>query len=310
MDFDITTDIVKDKLQALNPNKSPGHDKWHPYFLRELSEVISEPLSILFRKSMKEGAHESWKKAIVTAIFKKGKKTDPGNYRPVSLTSVISKIMESIIRDAIVTHLVDNGLLSKDQHDFVPDRNCITQLLVCLEDWTRRLEEGKSFDVIYTDFSKAFDSVPHERLFLKLEAMGIRGDVAKWIKSFLRGRTQCVNVDGEHSTWRDVLSGIPQGSVLGPILFVIFINDLPTQVKHNMCKLFADDCKLFGDVAPGEINTIQSDLSNFEEWSKVWQQPFNAKKCKVMHLGNKNPNHDYLLNGHTLEKIKSERISE
>ena len=137
--------------------------------------------------------------------------------------------------------------------------------------------------------------------------MGIRGDVVKWVKSFLRGRTQCVNVDGEHSTWRDVLSGIPQGSVLGPILFVIFINDLPTQVKHNMCKLFADDCKLFGNVTPGDINTIQSDLSNFEEWSKVWQQPFNAKKCKVMHLGNKNPNHDYLLNGHTLEKIESEK---
>ena len=305
--IDITTEIVKEKLDGLNPNKSPGHDKWHPYFLRELSEVLSEPLAILFDKSLKEGAHESWRKAIVTAIFKKGKKTDPGNYRPVSLTSVISKILESIIRDAIVSHLMKNGLITDDQHGFVPKRDCITQLLVCIEDWTRRLEESKAFDVIYTDFAKAFDSVPHERLFLKLEAIGVSGDVLKWIKSFLRGRTQCVNVDGIRSTWRDVLSGIPQGSVLGPILFVIFINDMPSHVKHNMCKLFADDCKLYGDVKQGEINTVQMDLDNFEEWSKIWQQPFNAKKCKVLHMGSNNPCHSYRLNGHVLEEIDAEK---
>ena len=305
--IDITTEIVKEKLDGLNPNKSPGHDKWHPYFLRELSEVLSEPLAILFDKSLKEGAHESWRKAIVTAIFKKGKKTDPGNYRPVSLTSVISKILESIIRDAIVSHLMKNGLITDDQHGFVPKRDCITQLLVCIEDWTRRLEESKAFDVIYTDFAKAFDSVPHERLFLKLDAIGVSGDVLKWIKSFLRGRTQCVNVDGIRSTWRDVLSGIPQGSVLGPILFVIFINDMPSHVKHNMCKLFADDCKLYRDVKQGEVNTVQMDLDNFEEWSKIWQQPFNAKKCKVLHMGSNNPCHSYRLNGHVLEEIDAEK---
>ena len=162
-----------------------------------------------------------------------------------------------------------NGLITDDQHGFVPERDCITQLLMCIEDWTKRLEESKAFDVIYTDFAKAFDSVPHERLFLKLEAIGVSGDVLKWIKSFLRGRTQCVNVDGIRSTWRDVLSGIPQGSVLGPILFVIFINDMPSHVKHNMCKLFADDCKLYRDVKQGEVNTVQIDLDNFEEWSKI-----------------------------------------
>ena len=132
--IDITSELVKEKLDKLNPNKSPGHDKWHPHFLRELSKVICVPLAILFRKSLKEGAHESWRKAVVTAIFKKGKKTDPGNYRPVSLTSVISKIMESIVRDAIVDHLMKNDLITDDQHGFVPDRDCITQLLSCIED--------------------------------------------------------------------------------------------------------------------------------------------------------------------------------
>ena len=215
--------------------------------------------------------------------------------------------MESIVRDAIVIHLMKNGLITDDQHGFVPGRDCMTQLLVCIEDWTRRLETNKAFDVIYTDFSKAFDSVPHERLFVKLESLGISGDVLKWIKSFLRGRTQCVNVDGVRSSWREVLSGIPQGSVIGPILFVIFINDMPREVKYNLCKLFADDCKLFGDVHQEKTNTVQLDLCGFEDWSKTWQQPFNAKKCKVMHFGTKNPGHSYELNGHVLEAINSEK---
>ena len=147
------------------------------------------------------------------------------------------------------------------------------------------IEDGVCFDAIYTDFSKAFDSVPHERLFLKMESVGIKGDILKWVKSFLRGRTQCVNVDGALSAWKDVISGIPQGSVIGPVLFVIFINDMPEQVKHNFCKLFADDCKLFGRVNATGENLEQSDLTMLEECSRVWQLPFNAKKCKVMHFG-------------------------
>ena len=303
----ITPEIVKEKLEALNPNKSPGHDKWHPFFLRNVADAICVPLSILYAKSLKEGAHESWKKAIIAAIYKKGKKSDPGNYRPVSLTSVISKIMESIVRDAMVTHLMKNNLITDDQHGFVPNRDCITQLLVCMEDWSKMIEEGDCFDVIYTDFSKAFDSVPHERLFLKLQSLGIKGDILNWIKSFLRGRTQCVNVDGAHSSWKKVLSGIPQGSVIGPILFVIFINDMPDSLKYNLCKLFADDCKLYGKVASMGENLVQADLTHLEEWSRIWQLPFNAKKCKSMHLGYKNPKHTYVLNGLELEQITTEK---
>ena len=302
----ITPEIVRDKLSALKPNKSPGHDQWHPYFLREISDAICIPLSILFQKSLKEGAHDSWKKAIIAAIYKKGKKSDPGNYRPVSLTSVISKVMESIVRDAMVEHLVRNNLFTNDQHGFVPGRDCITQLLICMEIWTNMIEDGVCFDVIYTDFSKAFDSVPHERLFLKMESLGIQGDILKWVKSFLRGRSQCVNVDGAHSSWRKVISGIPQGSVIGPILFVIFINDMPDAVKQCFCKLFADDCKLFGKVMEDD-NRVQADLSNLEEWSRIWQLPFNAKKCKAMHFGHSNPRRSYSLNNQKLESISSEK---
>ena len=303
----ITPEVVQNKLKSLNPNKSPGHDNWHPHFLCQIADVICLPLSILYGKSLKEGSHATWRKAIIAAIYKKGKKSDPGNYRPVSLTSVISKIMESIVRDAVVEHLMKNNLFTNDQHGFVPGRNCITQLLVCLEEWTQMIEDGVCFDAIYTDFAKAFDSVPHERLFLKIESLGIKGDILSWLKSFLQGRTQCVNVDGACSSWQKVVSGIPQGSVIGPILFVIFINDMPDVIKHNFCKLFADDCKLYGEVTADGENLVQTDLTLLEEWSRIWQLPFNAKKCKSMHFGRKNPKRVYTLNGQELEQITSEK---
>lgn len=306
--INITPGIVYEKLLKLNPNKSPGYDQWNPYFLRELADVVCVPLSILFNKSLKEGAHKSWLEAVIAPIYKKGDKSLPNNYRPVSLTSVISKMMESIVRDAIITHLMANNLISDSQHGFVPGRDCMTQLLLCMEDWTAILEKNKALDVIYTDFSKAFDSVAHNRLLLKLRSMGIAGDILNWIKSFLTGRSQCVKVDGETSKWKPVLSGVPQGSVIGPLLFVIFINDMPDEVKHSVCKLFADDCKLYG-VVDGEdsASKLQSDLKNLEIWSKKWQLPFNTSKCKTLHLGFNNQYKRYQLNNEILEATPNEK---
>ena len=185
--------------------------------------------------------------------------------------------MESIIRDAIVSHMMKHDIISEAQHGFVPGRNCLSHLLICMEDWTSMLEKRKAFDVIYTDFSKAFDSVPHQRLHMKLHNIGIRGYILKWIKSFLTGRIQWVSVEGEISNWREVNSG--------PLFFVIFINDMPNEVKHNVCKLFADDCKLYGmELLNGKM---KSDLERLEHWSDKWQLPFNTKKCKAIHFGNK-----------------------
>ena len=168
--------------------------------MKELADVISVPLSILYNKSLREGAHKSWLKSVITPpftkrgrkIYKKGKKDESSNYRPVSITSIISKVMESIVRDRIVEHLMKHSILANDQHGFVPGRDCITQLLLCLEEWTSMVEKAEIFDVIYTDFSKAFDSVAHERLLRKLGNYGIKGNFLKWIRSFLTGRTQCV----------------------------------------------------------------------------------------------------------------------
>ena len=303
----ISPETVKEKLDKLDPNKSPGHDRWHPFFLKNLADSLCIPLSILFNKSLKEGAHKSWLKATVTPIYKKGIKNSPGNYRPVSMTSVISKLMESILRDEIMTHVMQNNLLSNDQHGFVPGRDCLTQLLLCLEHWTSMVERGEVFDVVYTDFAKAFDSVAHERLLSKINNMGIQGDIHNWIRSFLCGRTQAVNVDGVLSEWLKVISGVPQGSVIGPLLFVIFINDLPDEVKHNLCKLFADDCKLYGVVEHDGEDMIQDDINHMESWSKRWQLMFNASKCKVMHFGYSNPRKDYVLYGEILEQSRNEK---
>ena len=219
---EISPEVVLKKLKALNPNKSTGHDKIHPHFLRQLADCLATPLSILFKKSLCEGAHESWCKAIITALFKKGNRDQPDNYRPVSITSVISKLMESIVRDEILQHLMTNGILCDNQHGFVPGRNCMTQLMLCMEEWTTMVEENEMFDIIYTDFSKAFDSVAHQRLLVKLENIGIQGDFLYWIRSFLSGRFQRVKLNGQYSNWQRVLSGIPQWSVLGPLLSVIF----------------------------------------------------------------------------------------
>ena len=305
--IEITPSLVRRKLRNLNPNKSPGHDKMHPRFLKELANHIAIPLSVLFNKSLKEGAHKSWLRATIAAIFKKGIKSSPNNYRPVSITSVISKVMESIVRDAILDHLMKHNILSDPQHGFVPGRDCMTQLLLCLEDWTKMIDDNEDFDVIYTDFAKAFDSVAHQRLLVKLESIGIKGDLLNWIRSFLSGREQCVKVNGVTSGWKKVLSGIPQGSVIGPLLFVIFINDMPNEVKFNLCKLFADDCKLYGRVDSSGENKMQLDVTNLENWSRKWQLPFNATKCKVMHIGRNNPNHQYTLNDHTLETSTCEK---
>ena len=162
----------------------------------------------------------------------------------VSPTSVMRKVMESVIRDHLVDHMTKNTLIYEARHGFVPGRSCMTQLLITLELWTEILDSGVSLDCIYLDFKKASDSVPHERLLSKLDAYGTGGQLKAWTKDTLLDRKQRVVVNGKLSSWCLVLSGIPRGSVLGPILFVIFINDLPDQIRSTV-KIFADDTKIF-----------------------------------------------------------------
>ena len=241
----ITEDIVFKKLKALNVNKSPGPDRLHPFILREAADILKVPLSIIFNLSLNQGSlPQLWKDAEVTPIFKKGKKSSPGNYRPVSLTSIVVKIFESILRDCIIEHMSSNNLFSCHQHGFINGRSCTTNLLNVLDSWTDAIDNGFSVDAIYLDFAKAFDIVPHQRLLKKLMGYGIRGLVLDWIENFLTGRRQCVCINNAKSKLSNVTSGIPQGSVLGPILFVIFINDMPDHCTGRL-EMFADETKLW-----------------------------------------------------------------
>ena len=306
--IDITDQEIQKEFKDLKPGKSAGPDEVHPKVLIEVSEQLVLPLRLIFQKSLSEGVvPQAWKEAEVVPIFKKGQRDKSGNYRPVSLTSVCCKMLERIVRRAIVSHANLNNLLTPAQHGFRPKRSCATQLLLVTEEWTRWLDEDLPFDCIYLDYRKAFDSVPHERLLAKIHALGVRGALHRWIRSFLTGRRQRVRVDNSLSSWRPVTSGIPQGSVLGPTLFLFFINDLPS-VTHNKVALFADDSKLYGTVTEAEDReSLQRDLDELGEWSAKWLLPFNEDKCSDIHYGKRNAQHNYTLNGKEIEKSTEEK---
>lgn len=183
------------KVMKLQTDKSPGPDGIHPLLLQECAASVAEPLSLIFQKSFELGTlPDDWKTAHIVPIFKKGSKTDKANYRPVSLTSVPCKIMESIIKDRMKQFLDSNGVISDAQHGFMQGRSCLTNLLETLENWTKALDEGYGIDVLYLDYRKAFDSVPIQRLIEKLKVYGITGNLLQWIESFLTLRTMRVGI--------------------------------------------------------------------------------------------------------------------
>ena len=221
--IDISEDMVRKKLLKLKVNKSPGPDAIHPRVLHEIAEEISKPLTIILRSSLKNRKlPDQWKHANVSSIHKKDSETLPPNYRPVSLTSVACKIMEGVIRHHIIYHMKINKMFSDKQFGFISGRSTTLQLLSVLTMWSEILDEGGTIETIYCDFMKAFDKVPHQKLLYKIEKYGIVGDLHGWIESFLKDRTHCVIINNTTSSKAPVTSGIPQGSVIGP-LFLLFI---------------------------------------------------------------------------------------
>ena len=306
----ITTGKVKRKIKNLKPHSAAGPKGIAPRFLLSCIDQIAPVLAMLYRKSVETGqVPEEWRQANVVPKFKKGSKKEAGNYRPVSLTCVSCKLLESILKDDIMQHLTRNKLLKKSQHGFMASKSCTTNLLEFLEKVTEAADKGKSVDIVYLDFAKAFDKVPTERLLKRLTAHGVGGKIKKWIASWLKDRKQRVTVNGKKSGWQKVLSGVPQGSVLGPVLFLIFINDLDNGATENqVVRKFADDTKVSQVIeGPDDAEELQGTLDRLCQWATDWGMAFNVAKCHVMHVGKNNPRHKYHMQGEALKTTEEER---
>ena len=304
-DIDISTAGVAKLLSNLNVSKSAGLESVRPivsgYHTRDYYYFsnITGQWYCSFRLE----------KGPSMPALQKGDKTDPANYRPISLTCLLCKTMEHIVASNLCKHLNLNNILYDLSHGFREKRLCKTQLIQLVEDLARNLTSGKQSDLILLDFSKAFDEVNHLKLLYKLQVHGVQGKTLGWIESFLIGRTQCVVLDGDTSTELAVSSGVPQGSVLGPILFLLYINDLPDNIQSNV-RLFSDDTAVYLAVQGQEdTDIIQNDINILQKWEKAWDMAFNPSKCQVVHISRsrKPIKNKYTMHGQVLDSIDHAR---
>ena len=265
-DIQISHGDILTALTHLDPSKAIGVDGFGPQLFRSCAHALCTPLHHLFNTSLQYSIIPSqWKIHRIIPIFKSGAKTVVSNYRPISLLCTVSKVFESLVFDQVSVFLLDH--FSPFQFGFLPQRSTLQQLLVFLSDVLANLNNKIDTNVVYLDFRKAFDSVPHAILLKKLWSLGITGNLWMWFKSYLDSRKQVVSINGQLSDYLPVTSGVPQGSILGPLLFLVFINDLPTCV--HLCKLllFADDAKCYNLGNNCTISSLQEDLNSLYNWS-------------------------------------------
>ena len=296
---------VKKLLSNLNASKSMGPDNIHPKLLKLLGEddnFVTALTLLLTQCVEQECIPKVWKSAVVIPIHKKGSVHNPENYRPVSLTCILCKLYETIIKEHILKYVI--GIITEKQHGFVPGKSCLSNLLETLERASEYLADGDCLDLFYFDFSKAFDTVSHYRLLVKLESLGFSNNMLNILRDFLGNRVMNVKVGDAMSNVKPVLSGVPQGSVLGPLLFLLFINDLPENIKNEI-KVFADDVKMITD--PRQSLAIQNDLNLLCQWESDWLLRFNVSKCKILHMGKSNPKNQYVFLNSVLKTCTEEK---
>lgn len=269
------------KIKKIDAKKGSGPDGIAPLFIKNCAAELCIPLAMIFNKSLKLGAFPSvWKTAHVVPVFKVGDKSKCENYRPISILSCFSKIFESVVYDALYHHL--KPFISPRQHGFIKRRSTTSNLLEYKHFLCSAFAKKVQVDSVYTDFSKAFDKVDHSILLNKLSTFGIHGDLLRWVKSYLSNRSQLVALRGDLSSPVLVTSGVPQGSHLGPLFFVAFINDLIDNLDCN-CLLYADDLKIYSVITSVEdAIKLQRDLDSVNDWCTLNRMFLNVNKCVVI----------------------------
>ena len=299
---------VEKLLANLSPYKACGPDGISPRVLKELAKELAPALTIIFQSSLTTGmVPVDWRDAHVTPIFKKGEHYNPENYRLVSLTCIACKIMEHIVVSAVMAHFDSNNLLTDNQHGFRKRRSCDTQLLEFTEELIHCLECGKQTDILIMDFAKAFDRVNHSLLLHKLHCYCIRRSILSWISSFLHDRRQAVVVNGNRSSFISVRSGVPQGSVLGPCLFLAYMNDLSNNLTSRT-RLFADDTTVYRIVTNSvDQDHLQQDLQCLADWEENWEMKFHPAKCTTLSITRcrRLLQPSYHLHGHKLDVVNA-----
>ena len=294
-------------LSALEIQKSSGPDNLPPRLLKTAVHEIAPILTLIFNASMHQGELPlDWKQANIVPIFKKGNRAHATNYRPISLTCICCKIMERLIHSHLFSHLESLNILCEQQHGFRPGRSCESQLITTLNDITKTIDSGFQTDIIFLDLSKAFDKVPHYSLCNKLSYYGIRGKIISWIRNFLTNRHQRVVLDGFTSESHPVNSGVPQGTILAPLLFLCYINDLPSSIQ---CKigLYADDTILYSTIHTlSDCITLQKDLDSLTQWATKWKMSFNPDKSEHMKITHK---HNPVLFNYTLKNQSIKEVT-
>lgn len=307
-DIVVSPNVVFKSLRRLKSNCSAGVDNVPPIFLNRLAHVLCFPLAKIFSVSLATGKlPDIWKTAIVVPLHKKGSTSLCDNYRPISLTSCLCKTLERLLDQHIRAHVLSLGLISEVQHGFLSKRSCESQLLDCMAYYIDSLMLGNEVDILFIDLKRAFDSVVHAKLIAKLSAFGIAGNCLQWIGEYLSDRKQCVKVGQACSEWLPVTSGVPQGSILGPLLFLLYVNDIPLAVNQVQCALFADDTKLYSNICtPADRIMLQDSLNVFAQWCIDWQLTINTNKCSLLSLPGISE-YEYFLGNETIPVKNCER---
>ena len=310
-DIQITPEIINKILCKLKSNSAAGIDHIPAIFFKQTSRANSSPLAIMYRSfiDLKDIPSE-WKKAIITPKFKKGQPSLPSNYRPIALTCSCCKIWEKIIVDKLIDFLQLHNLINRQQPGFLKQHSTATNLLDSLNDWTLSLSTHQSTAIAYIDFQRAFDSVSHEKLIHKLNSYGISGNLLHWIKNFLTSRSQTVRIGSAFSNSCPVSSGIPQGSVLGPILFILFVNEIADPFGQSVkSKLFADNIKIYSNISDlSSAMNFQVHLDLINSWSKPWQLPIAHSKCNLFQIGSHfrlSPSYNFKLDNIEIARTKT-----